>query len=54
MNKALSDATYARALAAFGLDLMIELTAAAGFYAMIAVTLKAFDVPSPDGSKPLG
>jgi 4-carboxymuconolactone decarboxylase len=53
-NKALSDATYARALAAFGLDLMIELTAAAGFYAMIAVTLKAFDVPSPDGSKPLG
>ena len=32
---------------------MVELVAAVGFYVMVAVTLNAFDVPIPDGIRPL-
>jgi 4-carboxymuconolactone decarboxylase len=46
-------ALYDRALAHFGLDLLIELVAAVGFYSMVAMTLIAFDAPVPDGSRPL-
>ena len=52
-TKKLSDETYARALAAFGLELLIEFISAAGFYTMVAMTLNAFDVPTPDGARPL-
>jgi 4-carboxymuconolactone decarboxylase len=50
---ALSDATYARAEAALGLDLLIELIAGAGFYTMVAMTLDAFEAPVPGGGRPL-
>jgi 4-carboxymuconolactone decarboxylase len=49
----LSDATYARAKAALGEAVLIELIFAIGFYNMVGVTLTAFDVPTPDGSKQL-
>jgi 4-carboxymuconolactone decarboxylase len=52
-TKKLSDPTYARALAAFGLELLIEFISAAGFYTMVAMMLTAFDVPTPDGARPL-
>jgi 4-carboxymuconolactone decarboxylase len=52
-SKTLSDDTYARALAAFGLELLIEFISAAGFYTMVAMMLNAFDVPTPDGARPL-
>ena len=52
-KKALSGAAYQRALDALGLDLVIELIAAAGFYTMVAMTLNSFDVATPDGSRPL-
>lgn len=45
-NRALSDATYARALETFGEEALIELIATAGLYTMIAMTLAVFDVPS--------
>jgi 4-carboxymuconolactone decarboxylase len=52
-TRTLSQPTYDRALAALGLDLLIELIAAAGFYTMVAMTLNAFDAPVPGGKRPL-
>ena len=52
-TKAVSQATYDRALAALGLDLLIELTTAAGFYTMVAMVLNTFEAPVPGGEQPL-
>jgi len=52
-TRALSDATYARGLAALGEALMIELVTTAGLYTMIAMTLAVFDVPSFSGANDL-
>ena len=52
-TRTLGQPTYDRALAALGLDLLIELIAAAGFYTMVAMTLNAFDAPVPGGKLPL-
>jgi 4-carboxymuconolactone decarboxylase len=52
-TRTLSQASYDRALAALGLDLLIELITAAGFYTMIAMVLNAFDAPVPSGERPL-
>jgi 4-carboxymuconolactone decarboxylase len=52
-TRTLSDQTYARAVAALGLERLIELVSAAGFYTMVAMMLNAFDVPTPDGARPL-
>ncbi len=49
----LSDATYARAMAAFGQDLVIELITSIGFYTMVAMVLNGFDAPVPGGRRPL-
>src|SRR5262245_64430166 len=49
-TRTLSDASYARAQAAFGLELLIEFIAAAGFYTMVALMLSALHVPAPHGS----
>ena len=52
-TKALGEATYARALAAFGEELLVELISAAGLYTMVAMLLNAFDVPVPEGARRL-
>jgi 4-carboxymuconolactone decarboxylase len=52
-SRKLSDASYGRALEAFGREGLIELITAAGFYNMIAMMLAAFDVPPPAGIQPL-
>ncbi|HJX08907.1 MAG TPA: hypothetical protein VJ733_00205 [Candidatus Binatia bacterium] len=52
-TRTLSQPSYERALAALGLDLLIELITAAGFYTMIAMVLNAFDAPVPSGEQPL-
>jgi 4-carboxymuconolactone decarboxylase len=52
-TRRLSDAGYKRALEFFGLDLLIELITATGFYTLVAMMLNAFDVDTPDGSRPL-
>jgi 4-carboxymuconolactone decarboxylase len=49
----LSQPSYDRGLAALGLDLLIELITAAGFYTMIALVLNVFDAPVPSGERPL-
>ncbi len=52
-SRTLSQATYDRALATFGLDTLIETITAAGFYTTVAMMLNAFDAPVPGGSAPL-
>jgi 4-carboxymuconolactone decarboxylase len=52
-KRTLGQASYDRALAALGLDLLIELIATTGFYSMVAMTLNAFDAPVPGGIRPL-
>ena len=49
----LSDLTFSRGMALFGEQQMVELVSGVGFYAMVAMTLNAFDVAVPDGQKPL-
>jgi 4-carboxymuconolactone decarboxylase len=51
-TRALSDATYAQAEAALGRRQMVDLVGLLGYYTLIAMTLNAFDVPTPDGSRP--
>ncbi|HEX2116237.1 MAG TPA: carboxymuconolactone decarboxylase family protein [Alphaproteobacteria bacterium] len=52
-TRMLSQATYDRAVAAFGLDCMIELITALGFYTLVAIMLNASDAPVPGGERPL-
>ena len=49
----LSEATFRRGMEMFDEQRMVELVSAIGFYAMVAITLNAFDVTVPDGKKPL-
>lgn len=48
----ISDATYRAALAAIGEQGVIELVTLLGFYSLIAVSIKGFDVGLPDGAAP--
>jgi 4-carboxymuconolactone decarboxylase len=49
----LSAATFARGMALFGEQRLVELVSGVGFYAMVAMTLNAFDVSVPTGKRPL-
>jgi len=49
----LSTGTFKRGMEMFDEQRMVELVSAIGFYAMVAMTLNAFDVTVPDGRKPL-
>lgn len=51
-TRALSDRTYAQAEAALGREALVDLVGLLGYYTLISMTLKAFDVPAPDGSHP--
>ena len=52
-TKTLSQRTYDRAVAALGLERVIELITAIGFYTMVAMMLNGFDAPVPGGEHPL-
>ena len=52
-HKKISKPVYDTLIATFGEPLVIELVSAAGFYAMVAMMLVAFEAPVPDGSRPL-
>jgi len=52
-TRTLSQATYDRAVAALGLDHVIELITSLGFYTMVAIMLNGFDAPVPGGERPL-
>jgi 4-carboxymuconolactone decarboxylase len=49
----LSEANFQRGMTLFGERAMVELVSAIGFYAMVAMTLNAFDIQVPDGEAPL-
>lgn len=48
-SRRITDATYQRALDAFGLQTLVELVAIVGYYCMVSVTLNAFEAPLPPG-----
>jgi 4-carboxymuconolactone decarboxylase len=52
-TRTLSQASYNRGVAMFGEQKMVELVSAIGFYAMVAMTLNAFDVSVPGDKNPL-
>jgi 4-carboxymuconolactone decarboxylase len=52
-TRRLSQATFDRAVAFFGLDTLIELVAAIGFYTTVAMTINAFEAPVPGDARPL-
>jgi 4-carboxymuconolactone decarboxylase len=43
-------ATYARALQVLGQEALVELTGILGYYTLISMTIKAFEVPVPEGA----
>jgi 4-carboxymuconolactone decarboxylase len=49
----IGETTFRRGLELFGEQKLVELVSAIGFYAMVAMTLNAFDVPAPGKKKPL-
>ena len=51
-NKSVSDATYARALARFGEQGVIDLTAVNGYYTLIAMVLNVARTQLPAGATP--
>jgi 4-carboxymuconolactone decarboxylase len=51
-TRALSHASYDRALALLGKEKLIELITDAGLYTMISMMVNAFDVPANDGKNP--
>jgi 4-carboxymuconolactone decarboxylase len=48
---AVSDATFERAKAAFGLEGVIDLIGILGHYTLMAMVLNTFEVPEPEGTK---
>ncbi len=52
-NRSVCDATYARAVAAFGEQGVIELIAVAGYYAMLAMILNVARKELPAGQEPM-
>jgi 4-carboxymuconolactone decarboxylase len=48
-----SESTLRRGLELFDEQKLVELVSSIGFYAMVAMTLNAFEVPVPGGKKPL-
>ena len=52
-TKELSRASYDKAIALFGEQGTVEMISTIGYYAMVGIFLKSFDVRSPDGSTPL-
>lgn len=52
IDRALSDATYARAVEMLGEQTVLDLVTIIGFYTMLAIVLAAFRVDIPDGGTP--
>ena len=51
-TRALSEATYAAAETALGQAALVDLVGLLGYYTLVSITLNAFAVPTPDGSRP--
>jgi 4-carboxymuconolactone decarboxylase len=54
-TRGVSDATYARLVAAIGLETSVDLVGVLGYYTLICMTINAFRVPVPEGvAEPFG
>jgi len=51
-TRALSEPTYAQAERALGRRQLVDLVGLLGYYTLVAMTLNAFDVATPDGARP--
>ncbi|MCH1426293.1 MAG: carboxymuconolactone decarboxylase family protein, partial [Alphaproteobacteria bacterium] len=52
MTRAVSDETFDRTIACLGADATVDLVGVLGYYALISMTIKAFDLPGlHDGSE---
>jgi 4-carboxymuconolactone decarboxylase len=51
-DKRVSQPTYDKVLARWGVNGVVELTALSGYYSMVAMTLNAHEFPLPDGAAP--
>lgn len=49
-TRRVGEATYRRAVEAFGLPQVVELVATVGYYCMVSLTLNAFEMPLPEGA----
>lgn len=50
----LSDAEFAEAREVLGEQGLVDVIGLCGYYALVSLTLNAFEVPVPDGSRPFG
>jgi len=50
LTRAVSDDLYARTVAGLGPDATVDLVGVLGYYSLISMTIKAFDVLPPDGA----
>jgi len=50
----LSDATFNEAVEVLGLPALVDLIGIVGYYGLVSLTLNAFEVPAPDGSRAFG
>lgn len=50
-DQRLSDATFEEAREVLGLPALIDLIAIVGYYGLVSLTLNAFEIDTPDGSK---
>jgi 4-carboxymuconolactone decarboxylase len=51
-NQGVSDATYARALAKFGEQGIVDMVGLNGYYTLIAMVLNTARTPLPEGATP--
>ncbi len=52
-NKGVSDATYAKTLAKFGEELLVDICGNVGYYTMLAMLMNVARTPVPEGAPPL-
>jgi len=52
-TRTVGEHTFARATAALGTEVLIELVTVIGFYTIAAMVINVFDAPVPDGACPL-
>ena len=50
-NREVSDATYAKAVEVLSYRSVVDLVGLLGYYGLISMTIKAFEVPVPEGSE---
>ena len=48
----LSPATYDRAIATLGEEVLVDLVGILGYYTLISMTINVFEVPAPEGTTP--